>query len=120
MAHSPMIPTFVPGASVVLFGPGYVGEAVCDLIAPVPCDILRITRSALQAQQLRDNGLSAMSFDDRRQVSAALASCTHILSTVAPSLEGEDAILDAYAGDIGSAANLSWIVREAKPECTEI
>lgn len=24
-----MAPAFVPGAHVVLFGPGYVGEAVC-------------------------------------------------------------------------------------------
>lgn len=107
-----MIPTFVPDATVVLFGPGYVGEAVCKLVAPITCGFVRITRSALQAQQLCDIGVSAVSFDDQSGVTAALANCTHILSTVAPSLEGEDAILEVYGSDISRAAKLSWIVRK--------
>ncbi len=103
---------FVPGAQVVLFGPGYVGEAVCNLLTPVDCTIVRVARTKEGAASLVQAGREAVAFDDHEGVTEALAKCTHLLSTVGPDLEDGDPILSAYSKDIAAADGITWMVRQ--------
>lgn len=107
----PAMHAFMPGAQVVLFGPGYVGEAVCNLLSPVDCTIHRVARTSEAAARLKKNGHCAVAFEDRDEVIKALSSCTHLLSTVAPDVEHGDPILASYKEEISSASGIKWTVR---------
>jgi nucleoside-diphosphate-sugar epimerase len=85
-------------ADLLVFGPGYTASHIA---ARLRDDGWRITRIA------RRGGEDMLGFEDRLAVLPAIASATHILSSVPPGAEG-DPVLAAY-GDAIRAAPARWI-----------
>lgn len=85
-----------PMGNLLIFGMGYTSQAVAR-------------RLRAQGWTVRGTGNAGdIAFDDRPAVEAALARATHVLSSVPPSRDGGDPVLQAYGADI-AAGWLAWI-----------
>ena len=112
-----------------VFGLGYVGRAVAESLVQGGWAVSGTCTSELKASELRTMGINAFVFDDEEQgksvseVSEAIKSSTHILSTVPPTRvfstaippyggslyeESGDAVLHFYGEDI-SRSNPEWV-----------
>lgn len=82
--------------NMLIFGMGYTSQVVAQRLRALGWTV-RGTGSA-----------GDIAFDDRPAVEAALAKATHVMSSVPPSREGGDPVLQTYGKDI-AAAWLAWI-----------
>lgn len=118
-----------PPPRVFVFGLGYVGRAVAESLVKGGWAVSGTCTSELKASELRTMGINAFVFDDEEQgksvseVSEAIKSSTHILSTVPPTRvfstaippyggslyeQSGDAVLHFYGEDI-LRAKPEWV-----------
>ncbi|MGL5837963.1 MAG: SDR family NAD(P)-dependent oxidoreductase [Sphingorhabdus sp.] len=83
---------------MLIFGMGYTATRLATYLRARGWDVIGTRRQA---------GRDAIAFDDKVAVKAALASASHILSSVPPSPEG-DPVLQAYDTEIANA-RAQWI-----------
>lgn len=86
----------MPG--MLIFGMGYTGSRLAQRLRADGWDVVGTRRVAQDG---------AIAFDDDRSVLAALASATHILSSVPPARDDSELVLDHYGAAIRSAS-LQW------------
>jgi nucleoside-diphosphate-sugar epimerase len=79
---------------LVIFGMGYTSS---HLAAKLRADGWRVTGTKRNADDTN------IAFDNEASVKAALASATHVLSSVPPSRDGEDPVLDSYGHAIAAS-----------------
>ncbi len=83
---------------MLIFGMGYTSSRLAERLRAEGWEVIGTRRVAQDG---------AIAFDDRQSVLAALASATHILSSVPPSRGGSEPVLDQY-GDTIRSASLQW------------
>src|ERR1700742_250870 len=88
---------------LLIFGCGYSGTAIARAAREAGFAVTVTSRDPAAKQA--PHGVQLISFED---AAAAIAKATHLLSTAAPSEEG-DPVLTRYADAIGAAKNLRWI-----------
>ena len=94
-----------------IFGLGYCGQTLAQRQRELGWRVSGTSRNPALVAQLRDAGIDAISIEEgvpSREVTEALGSATHLVSTVPPDAEG-DPLLQLYGEAIGAAPRLSWI-----------
>jgi nucleoside-diphosphate-sugar epimerase len=94
-----------------IFGIGYSARAIARTLAPAAESIAGTTRDPDKAAALRAEGYKAILLDGLAPddgVTAALASATHLLVSIAPAAEG-DPVLEYFADAIRRMPHLQWI-----------
>ena len=82
--------------SMLIFGMGYTAQVLAG-------------RLRASGWQVRGTGSAGdIAFDDGAAVREALAKATHVLSSVPPSRDGAEPVLETYGGDI-AACGAQWI-----------
>ncbi len=84
---------------LLIFGMGYTAARLAERLRLEGWDVTGIRRQATDG---------CVAFDDAASVQVAIASATHILSSVPPLSEGGDPVLLQYGADIAANANC-WI-----------
>ncbi|MAU51043.1 MAG: NAD(P)-dependent oxidoreductase [Roseovarius sp.] len=88
------------------FGHGYSAQALARLLLPQGFRIIGTTRDAAKAARLAETGIEPVLWDD--DLAPALASATHLLSSVGPS-EAGDPVLARHGPAIAAQAHrLTW------------
>jgi nucleoside-diphosphate-sugar epimerase len=107
---SPLVSNTAP--HLFVFGLGYSARALADLLTSRGWRVSATCRTPDKAETLRVAGVESHLFDAGAPLDAdglaALASATHLLSSVPPGADG-DPVLAAHAGDIRAAAPFDWI-----------
>ena len=94
--------------TLLSFGHGYSAQALATLLVPQGWTIYGTTRSADRFDALKAQGITPILWNDDHILSA-LGKCDHILSSIAPTAEG-DPVLQAYGTSIVNAVpNLRWV-----------
>jgi len=94
--------------TLLSFGHGYSAQALATLLVPQGWTIYGTTRSADRFDALKAQGIIPILWNDDHILSA-LGKCDHILSSIAPTAEG-DPVLQAYGTSIVNAVpNLRWV-----------
>ena len=94
--------------TLLSFGHGYSAQALSTLLVPQGWTIYGTTRSADRFDALKAQGITPILWNDDHILSA-LGKCDHILSSIAPTAEG-DPVLQAYGTSIVNAVpNLRWV-----------
>tara|TARA_R110000824_G_scaffold3839_14_gene18434 strand:+ start:2357 stop:3157 length:801 start_codon:yes stop_codon:yes gene_type:complete len=83
---------------MLIFGMGYTASRLAERLQAEGWEVIGTRREA------RDG---ALAFEDAPSVLAALASATHILSSVPPSRDGSEPVIDHY-GEAIKSASLQW------------
>lgn len=94
--------------TLLSFGHGYSSAALSRRLLPLGWKVIGTTRSAEKAERLKDEGIHPLIWpgDD---LSAAFSEATHILTSVAPTEEG-DPVLAAVSDQIAKeAAHIQWV-----------
>ncbi len=84
---------------MLIFGLGYTATRLADRLRAEGWQVIATRRAA---------GPDVLAFDDAGGVRAAIASATHILSSVPPDAEGRDPVLERY-GPLVTGAPARWI-----------
>lgn len=82
-----------PRPRLLIFGLGYSAKVIADAFARRGWEIVSTGRDG------------TLSFDDAGSVAAALADCSHVLSSVPPGGEGSDQVLERY----GARLSGKWL-----------
>ena len=90
---------------LISFGHGYSAAALAKRLSPQGWRISGTTRSAETAEKLRAEGINPLMFGSP-EIEEALASATHLLTSIAPDRDG-DPVLRQYRAAI-AAAPLEW------------
>ncbi|MEL6874150.1 MAG: SDR family oxidoreductase [Pseudomonadota bacterium] len=83
---------------MLIFGMGYTASRLASHLRADGWEVVGTRRQAADG---------TLAFDDTASVLAALESATHILSSVPPSRDGSEAVLDHY-GEAIASADLEW------------
>lgn len=100
--------SFVPRATVVLFGPGYLGSELAKHLSNIDCTLHIVARTQNKAAQLQDTNLSSSSIQDSDAIRGLLQQATHIVTTVPPDELGDPVLL--ACGDELRTASPPWVV----------
>ena len=93
--------------TLLSLGHGYSARALSRLLIPEGWRVIGTTRSAEKADALRGDGIEPVLFPGG-DMESALGEATHLLSSVAPTEEG-DPVLNALGGAIADAApHIRW------------
>jgi nucleoside-diphosphate-sugar epimerase len=96
--------------SLFCFGLGYSGLALARALMAEGWRIAGTCREAARREALARLGIEAWIFDRDRPLedaAAALAGCTHLLSTVPPDGDG-DPVLDVHGAAIAARTDIAW------------
>ncbi|MEO9600185.1 SDR family NAD(P)-dependent oxidoreductase [Parasphingorhabdus sp.] len=85
-------------ARMLIFGMGYTANRLAERLRADGCTVTGTRREAQDG---------AIAFADEASVLAALSEATHILSSVPPTREGNEPVLERY-GDAIRSASLQW------------
>jgi nucleoside-diphosphate-sugar epimerase len=92
--------------TLFIFGLGYVGQYLGKALMTQGWRVRGTTRSAFQAQLLKDQGFEAIVWDGKRPLSAkSLEGVTHILVTIPPDEKGD--VVLRYVNPL--ALSIKWI-----------
>lgn len=98
-----------------IFGAGYSATHFARLIGTEAKWIGGTSRSLNRFTELSSAGIAPFLFGGARtlKTAEALRSATHLIISIAPPREADDAsidpVLDAFASDIAAMSNLEWI-----------
>lgn len=96
--------------TLLSIGHGYSAQSLARLLPPQGWRVIGTTRSAEKADHLRAQGVEPVLWSgaaDDTALGLAIAQATHVLTSVAPSAEGDPVI--AAAGPALAAAPLEWV-----------
>ncbi len=95
-------------SALFVFGMGYSAELTASLLSELGWQIMGTGRSPGRLAELASLGFSPVPFSDRKAVSAALATTSHLLISTPP-VAGVDPAYAAYADEVRQASSLKWI-----------
>jgi nucleoside-diphosphate-sugar epimerase len=93
--------------SLFVFGLGYSGSAIGDLLRQKGWEVSGTIRSPERREGLKGQGFVPVIFSDDEGVRRALEKATHCLVSVPPGEDG-DSVLAAYGEALRSAPDLRW------------
>ncbi|MEE9429005.1 MAG: SDR family oxidoreductase [Paracoccaceae bacterium] len=93
--------------TLLSIGHGYSARALARLLDPLDWRIIGTVRSTKHAEEIAAQGVESLIWPDA-DLSKALRSTTHLLTSVAP-IDSGDPVLNTLSNQIAAAPNLQWI-----------